>query len=179
MPVLPHACWRDAVGRGLARHGWLLVVNSSTQAMFALCSGKLESEHLISTSRVGLGEKEGSYRTPRGMHEITDRIGGKQPPGTAFKSRVLSGVVLCNEEWSADADADMILTRILRLRGLEARLNAGAGIDTYNRHIYIHGTNQEHLLGTPASHGCIRMANLEIVQLFERIGDAPAWCVIT
>jgi len=170
--------WWDAMRRGLSRQGWLLVVDASTQAMFALCSGRLESEHLISTSGRGLGEEEDSYRTPRGIHEVADQIGDKQPPGAVFKSRVPTGFVLGADEWKANSEEDMILTRILRLRGMEPGINRGPGIDSYDRNIYIHGTNQEQLLGTPASHGCIRMANLEIVRLFDQIRNEPAWCIV-
>ena len=117
-----------------------------------------------------------SLRTPRGLHAITDRIGQGVVAGTPFESRKPSAIQL--KDWSSDGESDAILTRILRLRGLTTGFNSEPGIDSYERMIYIHGTNQEHLLGHPASHGCIRMANHDVVKLFDWLGDQPALCWI-
>lgn len=114
----------------------------------------------ISTSKFGLGTDEGSNRTPLGNFAIFEKIGHGAPLRTIFRSRQPVGI------WDpADpGDEDLVLTRILWLDGLDSD-NA----NTRERYIYIHGTNQEHLLGTPASHGCIRMASEDVINLFDRV----------
>lgn len=113
----------------------------------------------VSTSRFGLGSKEGSMKTPTGRFRVAEKIGDGMPLGTVFKSRrpVKATKKLLREE-------DLIMTRILWLDGLDAR-NA----NTHERFIYIHGTNHEENIGEPASHGCIRMRNADLVELFELV----------
>lgn len=118
----------------------------------------------ISTSRFGLGSKEGSLKTPTGKFRIAERIGEGMPLGTVFKSRrpVKATKKMLRED-------DLVMTRILWLDGLEP-----ANANTYERFIYIHGTNHEGQIGEPASHGCIRMRNRDLVELFDRVGvDTP------
>jgi hypothetical protein len=114
-----------------------------------------------------------SLGTPRGLHEIAERIGAGAPPGTVFKGRVNTGKHF-NELGDEANVAKLITTRILWLRGLEPGVNAGknaAGevVDTHARYVYIHGTNHEDRLGQPYSAGCVEMNNLEIVGLFEQV----------
>jgi hypothetical protein len=132
----------------------------------------LERTHVISTSRRPPSNIKDSLGTPRGLHAIADRLGAGAPPGTVFKARVNTGQHF-NELSAAENEKNLITTRILRLRGLEPGVNAGGDVDTYERYIYIHGTNHEDRLGTPASSGCVQMNNLEIIQLFDdvRPGD--------
>jgi len=113
----------------------------------------------VSTSRFGLGSKEGSMKTPTGRFRIEEKIGDGMPLGTVFKGRrpVKATKKLLREE-------DLIMTRILWLDGLDSR-NA----NTHERFIYIHGTNHEENIGEPASHGCIRMRNADLVELFESV----------
>ena len=119
----------------------------------------LVAEYVVSSAANGLGFEEGSYCTPTGRFEVSEKIGDGEALGTIFKSRKPMGV------WDGTpSDDDMILSRILRLNGLDAQ-NA----NSMERYIYIHGPNHEALLGEPASHGCIRMANADIVELFDRI----------
>ncbi len=119
----------------------------------------LVAEYAISSAANGIGFEEGSYCTPTGRFEVSEKIGDGEPLRTIFKSRKPIGV------WDGTpSDEDMILSRILRLNGLDAQ-NA----NSMERYIYIHGTNHEALLGEPSSHGCIRMANADIVELFDRI----------
>jgi lipoprotein-anchoring transpeptidase ErfK/SrfK len=118
----------------------------------------------ISTSRFGLGSKEGSLKTPTGKFRIAEKIGDGMPLGTVFKSRrpVKATKKMLRED-------DLVMSRILWLDGVE-RANA----NTYERFIYIHGTNHEGQIGEPASHGCIRMRNPDLVELFDRVGvDTP------
>ena len=115
----------------------------------------------VSTSRFGLGSEEGSMKTPTGRFRIEEKIGDGMPLGTVFKSRrpVKTTKKLLREE-------DLIMTRILWLEGLDAR-NA----NTHERFIYIHGTNHEEKIGEPASHGCIRMRNADLLELFELVKE--------
>ena len=114
----------------------------------------------ISTSRFGLGSEEGSFKTPTGKFRVAERIGEGTPLGTVFKSR---RPVKATKKMLRDDD--LVMTRILWLDGLEP-----ANANTYERFIYIHGTNHEGQIGEPASHGCIRMRNSDLVELFDRVG---------
>ena len=123
--------------------------------------GKKLAEYPVSTSRFGLGSKEGSFKTPTGKFRIAEKIGHDMPLGTVFKSRrpVKATKKALREE-------DLVMTRILWLDGLEGR-NA----NTHDRYIYIHGTNHEEKIGLPDSHGCVRMKNLDLADLFERVTE--------
>ena len=117
------------------------------------------AEYPISTSQFGLGSKEGSFKTPTGKFRIADKIGDGMPAGTVFKSRrpVKATKKLLREE-------DLVMTRILWLDGLE-----GHNANTHDRYVYIHGTNHEDKIGTPAGHGCVRMKNADLLELFDRV----------
>lgn len=118
----------------------------------------------ISTSRFGLGSKEGSLKTPTGKFRIAEKIGDGMALGTVFKSRrpMKATKKMLRED-------DLVMTRILWLDGVEP-----ANANTYERFIYIHGTNHEGQIGEPASHGCIRMRNRDLLELFERVEvDTP------
>ena len=132
----------------------------------------LQQSFVVSTSRLPPSNVRDSLGTPRGLHEVAERIGAGAPPGTVFKGLVNTGRHF-NELPPEKATGNLITTRILRLRGLEAGVNAGGDVDSFDRYIYIHGTNQEHRLGTPASSGCVQMNNLEIIALYDnvRTGD--------
>jgi UDP-N-acetylmuramate--alanine ligase len=148
----------------------LLLVDADRQRAFLVEDGASRLEFVISTAAAGLGGEAGSLRTPTGWHRIHDRIGAGQPLGAVFESRVPTG-----EVWGGEPRSDdLILTRVLTLEGLEEGVNRGPGCDSLERYIYVHGTNHESALGTPASHGCVRMANADVVCLFDRvaIGDA-------
>ena len=115
----------------------------------------------VSTSRFGLGSKEGSFKTPTGKFRVAEKIGDGAALGTVFKSR--RPIKATNKMLRED---DLVMTRILWLDGLEPR-NA----NTHDRYVYIHGTNHEKEIGTPASHGCIRMRNADVVALFDRVEE--------
>ena len=123
----------------------------------------------VSTAARGSGERQGSLKTPRGLHEIRAKIGEGAPEGAVFDGRRPTGEVCTPELMRAEPERDWILTRILWLRGLEPGRNRGAGVDSQQRYIYIHGTPDESAIGTPASHGCIRMRNVDVMDLFERV----------
>lgn len=128
-------------------------------------------EYPVSTAKNGLGEESGSYRTPRGRHRIAEKIGAGQPLYAVFKARVPTGEIWSPQLSVEKPGCDWILTRILWLEGMEVDRNKGGKVDSHARYIYIHGTDEEHLIGTPASHGCIRMKNADVLALFELVEE--------
>ena len=144
-----------------------ILVCIEQQTLFYYEKSKSTLSFTISTSQYGIGNKEGSNKTPLGLHRIVEKIGEDAPAWTIFKSRENTGVI-----WQPGMnDENQILSRILRLRGLEEGVNAGAGIDSYDRYIYIHGTNHEEKIGTPMSHGCVCMRNDEIIKMFHIVKE--------
>ncbi len=136
-------------------------------------AGVLVKSYTISTSKCPPSNVKNSLGTPRGLHEIAERIGAGQPPGMVFKSRVPTGKHF-SEIQAVDSDnSNLITTRVLWLRGLEPGVNRGGDVDTYERYVYIHGTNHEERLGEPLSAGCVLMRNLDIIELYDevRTGD--------
>jgi L,D-transpeptidase catalytic domain len=123
----------------------------------------------VSTSARGAGEAHGSLRTPRGRHEIRAKIGAGAPRGAVFVGRRPTGEICTPERAAAEPGRDWILSRILWLRGLERGRNRRGDVDTMRRHIYIHGTPDEARIGSPASHGCIRMRNDDVIELFDLV----------
>jgi lipoprotein-anchoring transpeptidase ErfK/SrfK len=137
-----------------------IVIRLDRQRLY-LCRGdEVLQSYPISSSRFGTGCEPGSFKTPLGRFEIAEKVGGDQPLNTVFRGR--KPVVSEQPDWTSEPD--LITSRILWLNGLEAH-NA----NTKERFIYIHGTNQEALLASPASHGCIRMANADIDRLFNEV----------
>ena len=134
--------------------------------------GELVRSYVVSTSKRPPSNVKDSLGTPRGLHAIAEKIGADQPPGMVFKARVPTGRHF-SELPDADTHPNLITSRILWLRGLEAGVNQGGNVDTQERYIYVHGTNHEDRLGTPQSAGCVLMANLDIIGLYEevRAGD--------
>ena len=123
----------------------------------------------VSTARNGPGEEHGSECTPRGAHAIEQKIGDGAPPGSVFVAREPTGEICDPALFEANPARDWILTRILWLGGLEAGRNLGANVDTRSRHIYIHGCPETVGVGSPSSHGCIRMRNADVIDLFEQV----------
>lgn len=157
---LDAAGWTERVGDGLG-----LWVSVTRQELIGLAQGRVSFVYSCSTAKKGVGHRENSNQTPLGWHQIDERFGDGLPEGAVFSERTFTGQV-----WTPDqaTEKDLILTRILWLRGLEAGVNAGPGIDTHDRYIYIHGTPAEGQLGRPASLGCIRLSNKHVVELFDR-----------
>ncbi len=139
-----------------------LVVSIHDQTLDVFRGDHLVRGFRVSTAANGIGFENGSYRTPTGAFRVCERIGMDEPLGTIFKARVPVGLWQTGES----PDEDLILTRILRLDGLDPE-NA----NTYERCIYIHGTNREDLIGQPASHGCIRLGNADMIELFEMVSE--------
>jgi lipoprotein-anchoring transpeptidase ErfK/SrfK len=136
-----------------------IVIDSRTQMLSLFQGADLLFAAPVSTSRFGLGFENGSRKTPTGMFRIHQKVGGEMPVGTVFKGRKPVATPL---DWSVESD--LITSRILWLDGLDEE-NAL----TRERYIYIHGTNQEQLIGQAASSGCIRMLNADVVRLFDLV----------
>ena len=140
------------------------------QRLFLLdAAGRRIREWPVSTARKGVGECYGSYCTPRGKHIIRAKIGAGQPENAVFIGRRPNGEIFSPELDAANPERDWILTRILWLSGCEPGFNRLGPVDTMRRHIYIHGTPDRTPIGVTASHGCIRMRNGDILELFERV----------
>ena len=127
--------------------------------------------HPVSTASKGAGEAFGSYCTPRGKHIIRAKIGAGVPENTVFIARRPNGEIYSPELAAAFPGRDWILTRILWLSGCEPQRNRLGGVDTMRRYIYIHGTPEEGLIGRPASHGCVRMLNADVVDVFNKLPE--------
>lgn len=123
----------------------------------------------VSTASRGAGELRGSYCTPRGKHIVRARIGGGRPINTVFVARRASGEVYSPELAAAFPGRDWVLTRILWLSGCEPGRNRLGPVDTMRRYVYIHGCPDSAAVGVAGSHGCIRMRNEDIVDLFDRV----------
>lgn len=136
-----------------------------------LSLNKLNKFYMISTGKNGIGEAENSGKTPRGWHAIAEKFGAEQPLNTVFIARKPTGEIYSQELAAQHPERDWILSRILWLSGLEDGFNCGDGCDTYQRYIYIHGTPDSEPMGIPMSHGCIRMRNSDIAELFELIPE--------
>ena len=132
-------------------------------------SGQVLVQYPVSTAAKGAGEQMGSYQTPRGKHRIRARIGNGLPLGAVLRGRRPTGEICTPELMAAQPGKDWILTRILWLCGEELGFNRGGQVDTMRRYVYIHGTPDSTPLGVPGSHGCIRMRNVDLVALFDRV----------
>ena len=133
-----------------------------------LKKGTVNSTYTISSSKYGIGSKENSYKTPLGRHKVSEKIGEDLPLGAIFKARQWSGSLANIIKEPLDTDLDLVTSRILWLEGQELGKNKGSGVDSKKRFIYIHGTAEEGLIGIPASDGCIRMYNSDVIELFNK-----------
>lgn len=137
------------------------------QNLALLRAGEATRHWPVSTARNGAGERLGSEQTPRGRHIIRARIGAGLPAGAVLVGRRPTGEIWSPALGRAHPGRDWILTRILWLSGVEPGQNRLGEVDTMRRYIYIHGAPDDVPLGVPGSHGCIRMANADIIELFE------------
>lgn len=145
----------------------LIIVSARKQVLFFIQKNKLIHSYKISTAEAGLGCQTNSYQTPLGIHQISEKIGSNAQIGTVFKGRKDTGKIATFLLNSAErSPVDNITTRILWLSGLEEGINKGGNVDSHSRYIYIHGTDEEGRLGKPASHGCVRMSNRDVIELF-------------
>jgi len=147
----------------------LLFVSIENQKMYHIKEGAIVKKYIISSSQYGTGSESGSNKTPLGLHIVKEKYGTKTPINGRMVGRVFYGQIATIYQDKTKSKTDDVTSRIFWLEGLEKEKNIGEGIDSYKRHIYIHGTSEEGRLGTPASHGCIRMKNNEVIDLYKTI----------
>ncbi len=176
--ALAQTAFDHAIRGGMPSNAVLLLVRIDAQRMDMIARATTVCTFTVSTSKFGVGHAEGSNKTPVGLHEVVRRIGDGEPAGRVFKNRQVTDLVIPEADWRRPSAADFVVSRIFRLAGREHGVNQGPGIDSFDRCIYIHGTNEEHLLGQPASHGCVRMANREVIDLFNAVRNRPVWCCL-
>ena len=155
-----------------------ILVIPSKQILFLISKGVAIFSYPVSTSKFGLGNENDSFKTPPGLHYIADKIGEDMPKMTIFKGRrtLENNLTLTDLDLPENTNMrdkhfathdDVITSRILWLKGHEDGVNKGDNIDSYSRYIYIHGTAHEDKIGTPDSHGCVRMNNNDVIELFD------------
>ena len=159
-----------------------LVINIAQQTLTLYKHNKEMTQYTVSTAKNGIGSQQDSGCTPLGKHIIAAKIGGSEPMNAVFVGRIPTGEVYSAELGELHPERDWILSRILWLSGLEEGLNKGSnshgGCDTYQRYIYIHGTPDSEPMGVPLSHGCIRMRNEDIMELFEQVTEGTAVTIV-
>ena len=146
-----------------------IIISIKLQNLFWLIDDRIKFTYKISSAKAGTGQLKGSYKTPLGHHIIRAKIGENNSIYSVYEGRRPTGDIWTknlNEQISKD---DWILTRIIWLSGKEIGFNRLGDFDSMQRFIYIHGTNEEELLGSPASHGCIRMSNNDILTLYQYV----------
>jgi len=178
----PHSALRQLIAQGQSQMAknpdpirWLLV-DVTTQKLIFLERETARGYWPISTAASGLDNRLDSGGTPPGLHRIDQKIGAGCPLGTVFEGRKPNGSI-----WRPDqvqTTADLILTRILTLDGCVPGLNRGADIDSRRRYIYLHGTNAEDRIGQPVSHGCIRLRNTDIIDLYDRVEEGDPVVIV-
>lgn len=147
-----------------------IVVEIPRQTLALLDGGEVRRRWPVSTSRHGPGELAGSLGTPRGLHRIRARIGAGQPRGAVFLGRRPTGEIYSGELARKHPSRDWILSRILWLCGEQPGFNRHGRVDSMRRYIYIHGTPDSEPMSVPRSHGCVRMRNADVMELFDCVG---------
>lgn len=150
-------------------HSCLIRVSIDEQRLQLIEAGEIVMDVAVSTAANGPGEVMHSECTPRGRHRVRARIGAGCPPGTVFVGRRPTGEIYTPALGRAHPERDWMLTRILWLCGEEPGRNRFGQVDSMRRYIYIHGCPEEHPMGVPSSHGCIKMRNADVIRLFDRV----------
>ena len=148
-----------------------LEISIAEQRLYLFEENKLIRSYPVSSSAYGEGQVEDSLKTPLGMHKIKSKIGTNVDKYHFFVSRehIAQRAKIIHE--NIDSEDDFITSRIMWLEGLNEGFNKGTNVDSYNRYIYIHGTHEEGLIGKKASHGCIRMLNHDVLELYDLIPE--------
>ena len=155
---------------GLIETKMILCASITSQRLYLMQKGKTVKEYTMSSSSKPPSCVENSLGTPWGLHQVCEKIGDGEEIGMVFVGRRPTG----NTYFTCDKERqlkNLITTRILRLKGLQQGVNKGNNVDSYNRYIYIHGTNHEDRLGQPASSGCLQLANKDVLELFDSVED--------
>ena len=176
IPYRPPLKWEEALQRleseyELAEDEPVVIVSVPDQELRVVKGNQTFRLYQVSTSKHGTGNRAGSGKTPLGTHSISNKIGRDAKFGSIFISRRNTGRTAKVYRDKTDLREDQKTTRILTLKGLEDGINKGDGIDTYKRCIYIHGTQEEGLIGIPSSRGCIRMKNGDVIEFFEIVQE--------
>ena len=144
-------------------------VDISEQRLYLIENSLIKASYPISTSKYGEGSIENSFKTPLGKHSIKEMIGEEAEINTIFTSRINTKRSATIIDQFEDTDNDYVTSRIMWLDGEEDGFNKGGNVDSFRRYIYIHGTHEEGLIGKKASHGCIRMFNYDVIELFNLV----------
>ena len=147
----------------------IIFVSIRKQRLYHIKNDAIIKEYIISSSAYGAGSEAGSNKTPLGLHRIRQKYGEETPINGRMVGRVFYGTIATIYKDNTKSKTDDVTTRISWLEGLERGKNKGEGIDSFKRYIYIHGTSEEGRLGTPVSHGCIRMKNKEVIDLYNKV----------
>jgi lipoprotein-anchoring transpeptidase ErfK/SrfK len=147
----------------------LIYVGTNRQKLYLIKNHELVRMYDVSTSRYGVGQEHKSERTPLGLHKISSKIGKACPVGGILVGSNFSGKMAVIENNPVSTGTDDLTSRAMRLDGMEKGINMEGKNDTHMREIYIHGTPEEGLIGSPASHGCIRMRNKDVIELFDLV----------
>jgi len=148
-----------------------MYVSVKYQRLYLISNDSTIRKYSISTAKKGIGCETKSNKTPSGLHTIKRKIGEDVPFGGILESRIHTGEIAKVLTEKKNADKDYITTRIMWLQGEEPGLNKGRNMDSYNRYIYIHGTPEEGFIGEPASHGCVRMKNKDVIELYDLVDE--------
>ena len=147
-----------------------IVVDVPTQTLTAYSPTRAVAMQVrVATAKKGVGETFGSEQTPRGRHIVRAKIGAGAPANTVFVGRRPTGEIYSADLRRLHPQRDWILTRIMWLSGCEVGKNRLGAVDTMRRYIYIHGCPDEDAMGVPSSHGCVKMRNDELIDLFDRV----------
>lgn len=144
-------------------------VDVSKQQLTLLQGETVIASYDISTAKNGVGQQSGSECTPLGWHSIRAKIGNHAKENTVFSGRRETGEIFSEQFRQDNPERDWILTRILWLNGLEPGKNRGGEVDTMRRYIYIHGCPDRDSFSTPSSHGCVKMRNKDVIELFNNV----------
>lgn len=156
---------------GPSPDGYVIIVSVSEQRLYLYKNGAYIDDWPISTAINGIGSNQGSEKTPLGIHRIKKKIGADAPIGTIFKARINTGKVATLHQHDKPTNDDFVTSRIMWLDGMEPGRNKGGNVDSFKRYIYIHGTHEEGRIGKPASKGCIRMYNADVIRLFDLVKE--------
>lgn len=154
-----------------------VLIKISEQQLYLRDSlGNVIRQYPVSTSKYGTGNQSGSFRTPLGEHRVREKIGAGAAEDEVFVGRQSIGLLHELQAANQILPEDVITSRILWLDGLEPGVNQGGEVDSYQRYIYIHGTSEEDKIGLQASHGCIRMRNKDVIELYDLLDTG---CLVT
>ena len=147
----------------------ILFISIKHQELFIIKEKKIIKKFKISSSKYGTGSESGSNKTPLGLHSIARKFGNNTPKNGRMVGRVFNGDIATIYNDTTRSKTDDITSRILWLKGEEKGKNNGHNIDSFKRYIYLHGTSEEGLIGNPASHGCIRLLNKDVIDLYKLV----------